>query len=81
MCRKGQSPIPTVHLKQMARLLQTYKELHPVRIARRYGVSEEFVRELASRYQPEELPPLCEALEVLYGHSVCLLLTQATALS
>lgn len=66
MCRKGQSPMQTAYLKQMARLPQTYKDLHPYRIARRYGVREAFVRELESRYQLEELPPLCEALEVLY---------------
>lgn len=59
--------MPARYLREMARLLQTYKDLHPYRIARRYGVSEAFVRELASRYQPEDLPPLCEALEVLYG--------------
>lgn len=67
MCRKGQSPMPERYLREMARLLQTYKDLHPYRIARRYGVTETFVRELGSKYQPEDLSPLCEALATIYG--------------
>ena len=57
--------MPTAYLKQMARRLQTHRDLHPARIAGRYGVSEALVRNLEAKYQPEELPPLCEALEAI----------------
>jgi len=67
MCRRGQSPLPEKYLRQMARLMQMHKDLHPQRIARRYGVAAETVCELAARYQPDDLPPLAEALEVFYG--------------
>jgi hypothetical protein len=67
MCRPGQSPLPRVYLRQMARLMQVHKDTHPERIARRFGVTEEVVRQLSEKYQPQELAPLPEALEVLYG--------------
>ena len=59
--------MPRAYLKQMARLLQVYKDTYPERIARRYGVTHEEVRQLAEKYQPEEMAPLSEALEVFYG--------------
>ena len=53
----------------MARLMSIHKNTHPMRIARRYGVTEEFVRQLESRYPFEELAPVSEALEAFYGRS------------
>ena len=70
MCRPGCSPLPTAYLRQMARLLQIHKQTHPKRIAQRYGVSDEFVRELWSKYSLEEMAPLSEALEVFYGQPI-----------
>ena len=67
MCKKGHSPMPETYLRQMARLLQLHKELHPERIGRRYGVTDEYVRQLWVRYQPHEMAPLSEALETFYG--------------
>ena len=37
---------------------------HPIRIAQRYGVSVEFVRQLDGKYQPDEMAPLTEALAI-----------------
>jgi hypothetical protein len=58
--------MPEAYLRQIARLLQMHKELHPERIARRYGVTDEYVRQLWVRYQPHEMAPLTEALETFY---------------
>jgi len=70
MCRKGQSPLPEQYLRQMARLLQLHKETHPQRIAARYGVTDEYVRQLWVGYQPHEMAPLSESLETFYGQKV-----------
>lgn len=51
----------------MARLMQTYKELHPHRIAKRYGVTDEYVRQLWLKYNQQQMAPLAESLETFYG--------------
>lgn len=50
----------------MARLLQLHKELHPTRIAARYGVTDEYVRQLWERWHPHEMATVSEALEGFY---------------
>lgn len=62
--------MPEQYLKQMARLLQLHKQTHPQRIAARYGVTDEYVRQLWVGYQPHEMAPLDESLETLFGHKV-----------
>lgn len=54
----------------MARLLQLHKEIHPARIAARYGVTDEYVRQLWVKYQPHEMAPIAESLETFYGQKV-----------
>lgn len=66
MSERDQRPLPQAYLKQITRLLQLHKETHPTRIAQRYGVTDEYVRQLWVRYQPHEMAPLDESLEVFY---------------
>jgi hypothetical protein len=54
----------------MARLLQLHKQTHPHRIAARYGVTDEYVRQLWVGYQPHEMAPLDESLETFFGQKV-----------
>ena len=67
MCRRGQSSIPETQSRQIARLLHLHKETHPTRIAQRYGVTDEYVRQLWVRFHAHEMAPLDEALVTFYG--------------
>ena len=60
-------PLPQAYLRQIARFLQVYNDTRPLRIAARYGVSDEYVRQLWVRFHAHEMAPLGEALETFYG--------------
>ncbi len=56
MTRKGHHPLDETALQQMAKLMQVHHETHPERVARRFGVTATYVRQLWRSYHQHELP-------------------------
>jgi hypothetical protein len=65
--RLGEHPLDEQIRRQIARLLHLHYRTHPERIARRYGVTDRYVRILWQRYALHELGqmPLGECLQAL----------------
>lgn len=62
MTRPLHHPLNERLRREMARLLQLHVETHPDRIARRFGVTPRYVRQLWARYPMSEMASLSDAL-------------------
>lgn len=62
MTRRSHHPLPKQTLKLVARLVQVHFDTHPERLARRFGLSPSYVRQLWRSYLHNEMAPLDDAL-------------------
>lgn len=67
MTRRSHHPLPKQTLKLVARLVQVHFDTHPERVARRFGLSPSYVRQLWREHLIGEMASLEEALGVMRG--------------
>jgi hypothetical protein len=65
MVEKDKHPLPETARRQMARLYQLHLETHAMRIARRFGVTDRYVRQQWHERALNEMATLREALKAL----------------
>lgn len=65
MTRRGETSTPVALRRQIARLMQIHNETHPVRIARRVGLSAQYVRRLWREMPLDSMPPETDALPMI----------------
>lgn len=65
MTRRSHTPLPKQTLKVVARLVQVHFDTHPERIARRFGLSQSYVRQLWREHLIGEMAALREAISEL----------------
>lgn len=67
MTRKGQSPMEQAVRSKIARLMQLHLDTNPNRVARRFGISVSYVRQLWRERDRPQLAPTHDALATLYA--------------
>lgn len=65
MTRAATGNLPAAEHRKIARLMQLHQQTHPERIARRWNITEEYVRRIWSKLPTDEQAALDDVIGIL----------------